>query len=105
MRRTTEKTFKGAVPVGCLSYGFPISSSKCGGLSEVVYDMVFLLFEQSIEMMNCVLFELSIGRACIVLVMKLFLLLQTMYWHFLCFVEQNCLLLDKSCYLVDESSY
>ena len=61
MRRTTEKTFKGALPVDCLSYGFPISSSKCGGLSVVVHHMVFLLFEQSIEMMNCVLFELSIG--------------------------------------------
>ena len=86
MRRTTEKTFKGALPVGCLSYGFPISSSKCGGLSEVVYDMVVLLFEQSIEMMNCVLFELSIGRACIVLVMKLFLLLQTSTNHVLAFL-------------------
>ena len=48
--------------------------------------MVVLLFEHSIEMMNCVLFELSIGRACIVLVMKLFLLLQTSANHVLAFL-------------------
>ena len=41
------------------------TASHALALSVVVYDMVVLLFEHSIEMMmNCVLFEFSIARAC-----------------------------------------